>query len=269
VRTYTSAARQAPALLANVPSYWFAPSEALGRSAGLNRFAWNFRYPSPKVLPFGYAGEILRYVEYTLADHAIPGRTPREQPEGPLALPGTYTIELSGNGHRDTQTLVVLPDPRVTATRADLAAQLDLARRLTEGLATSFDGFYTLAGLRAVLADHVKAVNSSQDSKDVLPALQAFDKKIDAVQTGTTEAPGLGAVNREMARLFSMVESADVRPSEALQTTSAAWCASLATALDAWRQLNGPDLAAVNAALARSERPALNLPGPPSTACAR
>jgi hypothetical protein len=69
--------------------------------------------------------------------------------------------------------------------------------------------------------------------------------------------------------LFSLVESADGRPSEALQTASAVWCASLATALDAWRQLNGPDLAAANAALARSQRPAIDLPGPPSAACAR
>jgi hypothetical protein len=243
-------------LLANVPSYWFAPDAVLTKSTGLNRFAWNFRYPSPKILPFGYFGAMHSYVEYTLADHAIPGRTPREQPDGPLALPGTYTIELSGSGSRDTQTLVVAPDPRITASRADLAAQFDLARRLTEGLAASFDGYESLAAFRRVLADRLKAAARSDKPKDTESAIQALDQRVEAVQTGTADVPGLGPVNREMARLFSMVESADARPSEPLQAASAAWCASLLHALDAWRQLSGPDTIKVPDA-------------PPAPACSR
>jgi photosystem II stability/assembly factor-like uncharacterized protein len=270
VRTYSSAAPHAPALLANVPSYWFAPPDVLSKNAGLNRFAWNFRYPPPKILPFGYFGAMLPYVEYTLADHAIPGRTPRDQPEGPIALPGTYTIELSGAGGRDTQTLILARDPRVKPSQADLAAQFDLAKRLTEGLATSFDGYNSLATFRAALADHLKALAGSRDPKDTESAIQALDKKVEAVETGTAEAPGLGPVNREMARLFSMVESGDARPSEPLQAASAAWCGSLRNALDAWRQLNGPDLAAVNAALGRSQREAIKAPDvPPAPACSR
>ncbi len=270
VRTYTSVAPSATMLLANVPSYWFAPPDVLSAHRGVNRFAWNFRYPSPKILPFGYFGAMLPYIEYTLADHAIPGRTPREQPEGALALPGRYTIEVSGAGHRDTQTLVVAPDPRVKASQADLVAQLDLAKRLTEGLAASFDGYNTLATVRAALADHLKALAGTPDPKDAASALQAFDKKVEAVQTGTAEAPGLGPVNREMARLFSMVESADARPSEPLQAASAAWCVSLTAALDTWRQLNGPELAAANTALARLQRPAIAVPEPPPMpACSR
>ncbi len=270
VRTYSSEAPAATTLLANVPSYWFAPPDVLSTHAGLNRFAWNFRYPSPKILPFGYFGAMLPYVEYTLADHAIPGRTPREQPEGALVLPGRYTIELSAPGHRDTQTLVVAPDPRVKASQADLVAQFDLAKRVGSGLAASFDGYNTLAKLRAALAGDLKARAAAPGSTDAASALQNFDKTVEAVQTGTTEAPGLGPVNRELARLFSMVESADARPSEPLQAASAAWCESLTAALGRWRQLNGPDLAAANAALARLQRPAIAVPEPPAMpACSR
>jgi hypothetical protein len=257
-------------LLANVPSYWFAPPDVLTTRQGLNRFAWNFRYPSPKILPFGYFGALLPYVEYTLADHAIPGRTPREQPEGAFALPGRYTIELSANGSRETQTLIVAPDPRVKASQADLAAQLDLAKRLESGLAASFDGYNALARIRAALADDLKASVSGGGNTDGTAALQAFDKRLEAVQTGTAEAPGVGPVNREMARLFSMVESADVRPAEALEHASAAWCTSLRAALDAWPPLNGAELTAVNAALARMQRAAITVPEPPAMpACAR
>ncbi len=270
VRTYSSVAPAPTTLLANVPSYWFAPPEVLSTRAGLNRFAWNFRYPSPKILPFGYFGAMLPYVEYTLADHAIPGRTPREQSEGALALPGRYTIEVSAGGHRDTQTLVVQPDPRVEASQADLAAQLDLAKRVSSGLAASFDGYKALAALRAALAGDLKARAAASGSTDGASALQNFDRTVQAIQTGTAEAPGFGPINRELARLFSMVESADVRPSEPLQAASAAWCASLTDALGRWGQLNGPDLAAANAALARLQRPAIVVPDAPAApACSR
>ncbi len=58
---------------ANVPEYWFAPPTALTKAAGVNRFAWDLRYPVPATLPYGYYGNLLDYTEYTLADHAVPG----------------------------------------------------------------------------------------------------------------------------------------------------------------------------------------------------
>ena len=61
----------------------------------MNRFAWDLRYPAPLTLPYGYYGNLLEYMEYTLADHAIAGLTPREQPRGPLVVPGKYTVELA------------------------------------------------------------------------------------------------------------------------------------------------------------------------------
>jgi photosystem II stability/assembly factor-like uncharacterized protein len=270
VRRYSSSGKTAPSLPANVPSYWFGPPEVLSRAAGLNRFAWDFRYPAPKILPFGYFGAMLPYVEYTLADHAIPGRTPRDQPQGPLAVPGRYTIELSAGGQRATQTLVVAPDPRVTATPADLAAQLTLARRLMGGLSASSDGYSRLADLRVAIADHTKALGAVKDSTTATTALAVFEQQIEHVQTGTTEAPGLGTVNREMARLFSMVESADVRPTEPLEAAAAAWCASLDSAYAGWEKLKGAELSAANAALAAAHRRAIELPSPPPvTSCPR
>ena len=37
-------------LPANVPEYWFAPPTALPKAAGVNRFAWDLRYPAPLTL---------------------------------------------------------------------------------------------------------------------------------------------------------------------------------------------------------------------------
>jgi hypothetical protein len=249
VRTFTSIAAPAPTLLANVPSYWFAPPATLTTNRGLNRFAWNLRYANPKILPFGYSGRLLPYVEYTLAEHAIPGRTPREQPEGMLALPGEYTIELSAGGRVDRQTLIVRPDPRVPASPADLAEQFDLATQLSDALAVTHDGYWTLRDLRAAIAERVKSAGAT---KDVTDTLDAFDKKVDAIQNGTAAAPGLGPVNRDMARFHQMLLSGDARPSQRLVDSAAESCQALAAALGSWRQLNTIDLPAVNAVLAQS-----------------
>ncbi|HTK28585.1 MAG TPA: hypothetical protein VL309_03485, partial [Vicinamibacterales bacterium] len=267
VRVFSSTAPPAPSLLANVPSYWFGPPAVLGASAGVNRFAWDLRYPPPKILPFGYFGALLPYVEYTLADHAIPGRTPREQPEGALAAPGRYALTLEVDGRRDTKTLTVTPDPRVKASAGDLAAQLALADQLVRGLSITYDGYNSLASLHTTVESRRTNVRGTDKREKALAAaLAAFDKQLDAVQNGTTAAPGLGVVNREMARLFTMVESADARPSAPLQAASAGWCESLAKAVDAWRQLNGDQLRAVNALLTRRHQPAIPASAVPDAA---
>ena len=163
----------------------------LTKNRGLNRFAWNLRYPNPKILPFGYFGGLLDFVEYTLADHAIPGRTPRDQPEGPLAVPGQYTVTLSAAGKSERQTLTIKPDPRARTSEADLESQFALATRVTDALAATYDSFLSLKELRATVAARVKALSDGQPAKDsksvkngktaveLKDAVQAFDKKLE------------------------------------------------------------------------------------------
>jgi photosystem II stability/assembly factor-like uncharacterized protein len=252
VRTFTSMTPAPSSTLANVPSYWFAPPTALTKNRGHNRFAWNLRYPTPKILPFGYFGGLLPYVEYTLADHAIPGATPRDQPEGPLVLPGEYTIELTSGGHHERQTMVVAADPRIKATMADLSAQFELTGRVLDMLAVTYDAFNALEPIAKRTA-----------------AMEAFAKKVDAVRNGTTAAPGVGIVNRDAARLYQMLVSGDSRPSGPLAAAIAESCQALTTALGAWRKLAADDVPAVNAALAGlGEQPLSSVPVPAAPRCA-
>jgi len=181
----------------------------------------------------------------------VPGQTPRDQPEGRLALPGDYTIELSVGGLRDRQILTVRPDPRVNASAADLTAQSSLATHLEDVLALTYDGFAVLRGMRSTIVDRVKALSDGRDAKNAKRMLEAIEKTIDQVQNGTTTAPGLGLVNRDVARLYQMVLSGDARPSERLQASFAESCQALTNAVDAWRRLDGTELPGVNRTLAR------------------
>jgi len=232
---------------ANVPEYWFASPTALTKDAGVNRFAWNLRYPPPATLPYGYYGNLLQYTEYTLADHAIPGETPREQPQGPFVAPGKYTVELRYQGQSLRQPLTVLPDPRIHASQQDLVAQRDLALSITRGMKASYDAYHQTAALRRALTDAQKALTDADKAK---AAADALVKKLDAVEKGTRTAPGFGPVNRELARLIFSVESADIRPTDPVRAAVEENCASLDKGATQWQQLNQQDVPAFNAMLA-------------------
>jgi hypothetical protein len=257
VRTFTSTAAPRSTLKANVPDYWFEAPAVLTKDRGLNRFAWNLRYPNPKVLPFGYYGGLLDFVEVTLADHAIPGHTPRDQPEGPVALPGQYTVEVSAGGKTDRQTLVVKGDPRVRASAADLDAQFALATRLIDALSVSYDSFMSLKELRSTVSARLKTLTEAKSAKKVIDAVQAFDKKLDAAQNGTPAAPGAGVANRDLARYYEMLTMGDGRPAERLRASVVDSCQGLTKALDSWRQVNARELPALNTLLTTAKQPPL------------
>jgi len=183
-------------------------------------------------------------------------------------VPGEYTIELAAGGVRQRQTVVVEADPRVKASPADLAAQFELAMRIGDELSASFDGYHALAAMRSAVAERAKAVGGTRDAKQAAADLEAFDRKVDAIQNGTTSAPGVGVANRELARLFSMVESGDARPSAPLRTAAAEWCDALAKAIESWRRLNSSDVPALNAALERRKLPTIAAaPVPTAPSC--
>jgi hypothetical protein len=267
VARFSSEAKPAAYPPANAPSYWFAPESTLPKAAGVNRFVWNLRYPPPPSLPYGYYGKLLEYTEYTLADHAIPGLTPRLQPRGPLVLPGTYTTELRVGGQTLRQPLTLELDPRVHASPADLIDQLDLAKRISRGMKASSEAFYQVAGMRKALAERKDALKQSE-TKETKGAVADFEKRIDAIDKGTKRSPGFGPVNRDLARLIFSVESADMRPADAVQSAAQQSCDALDKDLANWRQLNEQDLATFNAVLvANKEAPLPILTGIGSAGC--
>ncbi len=267
VAKMSSAAKPADYLPANAPDYWFAGEDTLTKKAGVNRFVWNLRYPPPPALPYGYYGKLLEYTEYTLADHAVPGFTPRQQPRGPLVVPGQYTEELRVGGQTLRHTLTVELDPRVAASQADLADQLDLALRISRGMQLSSDAFYQVAKLRKALTERTDALKPSE-SRETTDAVAAFEKKIDAIDKGSKSAPGLGPVNRDLARLIFSVESADTRPADTVQSAAQQSCDALDKDLANWQQLNDHDIAAFNAVLtANQQAPLPIVTGISSTGC--
>jgi len=252
VAKFSSDAKPVDLPPANAPNYWFAPPDALTKAAGANRFVWNLRYPPPLTLPYGYDGELLGYTEYTLADHAVPGLTPRQQPRGPLVAPGKYVAELRYAGHSLRQPLTVELDPRVHASQADLVDQRDLALEISRGMKSSYAAYQQVASLRKALTERRESLKNS-GSQEIKAAAESLAKKIDAVEKGSKTAPGFGPVNRDLARLIFSVENADMRPAETVRLAVQQSCDALDKDLVQWKEISEQDLASFNRMLAESK----------------
>src|ERR1019366_8698248 len=144
----------------SVPDYWLEQLKPMPTEVGTNRVSWNIRYDSPPAFRHSY--EIsANYME-----------TPAS-PEGPLALPGVYTVKLTVDGKSYTQTVTVKNDPRSPATAADLRAQHELLMKAYDGAKEARAGYDQVTAVRGAVATIAK----SSSPADVATAATAFDAK--------------------------------------------------------------------------------------------
>jgi photosystem II stability/assembly factor-like uncharacterized protein len=139
-----------------VPTYWVRIPQPPGASAGMHRFLWDYRYADPLAVSHDYPIS------------AIYHDTPRT-PQGVLALPGTYTVRLTVDGHVRRQTLRLLMDPRINLSSAALAAQFSLASRIV----SLMDRTYTASKSNKAMADlndRLGALLDVVESADAAPA---------------------------------------------------------------------------------------------------
>jgi len=249
VRRFSSEPTPPDKTLKNVPDYWFAPLVGIPKNAGLNRFVWDLHYDPPPTLQYSYFGNTLDFVEYTLSGHAIAGDTPREQTLGPLAVPGEYKVVLTVGDQKLTQPLAITLDPRVHVSQADLDWQFETTMKIEAGLKSSYGAFGELAALRKEITERKKKLESNAPAKDAADAIRDLEMQADAIQDGSPASPGIGPINRDLARVAFMVESGDAAPSGAAQSAIKESCSGLTKHLAEWRALQTHALPVANATL--------------------
>jgi photosystem II stability/assembly factor-like uncharacterized protein len=262
VRQYSSVAPKPDTSMANVPAYWFKPPVALATTPGMHRIAWDLRYPTPPALTYSYFGNLLDYTEYTLTWHAIKGQTPREQPVGPIVVPGTYQVRLSVNGQTYTRELTVKNDPRMSVPQDALEAQLQFERRMMAGMTVSYESFQRIGRLLTALEADEARVKGKPEAAKVIAAVDAVKKKASELANGRRGSFGLA--NRDLARHLEDMEFGDLRPTTSDLAAGEADCRDIDRALAAYAQLKTKELAALNAQLAQSHADPLTAPELPA-----
>ena len=271
VREFTDVPPSFDKAPANAPEYWFAPPPALTKNAGLNRFVWDLRYPPMKALRYSYYGNILDYIEYTLSDHAIPGKFPRDLQPGPFIVPGQYSLVLSVDGKTFRQPLSVSLDPRVHVPPSDLVQQLDAEKNIAAQMSSTYDGYEQVHALQEAIADRQKSLGADATStkKDAADALKALADQVAEVGEGKPADLGIGPLNRELARFAFMIESGDARPAALLEASVEQSCQNVGKRLGQWHDLNQQKIAPVNIILQKYNMTALPAATgiPPAPAC--
>jgi hypothetical protein len=228
----------------------------------MHRINWDVRYEMPPAF--------IHYMAHVTG--AVPGDT-HWGGEGPLVIPGVYTLRMNVDGKTLTQTVTVKNDPGSRATPADLAALHDLQMKLYNGTRESWDGFQQIAAMRAAITEVTRG-NAPKEVADAAATLQAKLTQLAGPTTFTGGRPstssgqaGAGGVSfsvingveaEEGAVLVSMngqlkvLDMSDIPPNP---SKLAAWrnvCTDLRSALTSWRAINATDLLAFNALLLRN-----------------
>ena len=156
----------------------------LDNSAGMHRFAWDFRYPGPWDSNQGRAGR-----------------------SGPVAVPGSYQARLSVGNYTATESFEVLMDPRVAAdgvTVAHLRSQFELAMEVRDALSQARMAAAKIAEAKPGLSDR-------EEMQEALEALQGIEGALINDQTEGVRYPERMLLS-QMNYLYSMLNRADQVP---------------------------------------------------------
>jgi photosystem II stability/assembly factor-like uncharacterized protein len=226
-----------------IPAYWIGLPRLPGATGGMHRWIWDLHYAAPRTALRGFPIS------------AVPGETPRE-PAGPTAFPGEYRVRLRIGKHSWEQQLTVVADPRVRATPADYAAQLELAKRLAGALDASTEALLEVRSLRAQIKDRAPPAAGALAGK-VRALDQAFAELLAPPPDSPADRHGLEGINSDLATLYSHVTGADAAPTKVQATAAEAAVTDWRSLGTAWERLKMKDLAELNAALRHAGKPAL------------
>jgi hypothetical protein len=230
-----------------IPLYWIRMPKILSQSAGMHRWVWDLRYPSPASLQH----------QYPIS--AVPYDTPRS-PLGPIALPGEYTARLTVNGHASTAALTVKMDPRVNTPPAGIEQQFNLEMRLASELTTSTEA---VIQARSVL-DQLRKIGT-HPSGAIAESIKALDRKAGTILRGPTPAvpgssePTLTRTSAALETLYESVGQADAAPTTAQINAAADAGHDLSAVMKQWEEIKKSDLPALNRQLKSTNLPEIHL----------
>jgi hypothetical protein len=195
---------------------------------------WNLRYADPPSSTHGYPIS------------AVPHATPR-QPEGPLALPGSYLVRLTVDGRKIEQSLALKPDPRVHLPEGALADQLRLATELAGLLTESSQALLAALSEQAQLKALKPTGAAAQAVSDYQARLTALLESKEGNAGEAQKQPAkvlLPGVQGHVGGLYAELLRGDAAPTAAQLAATATARETLAGLLGDWRKLQAelPDL---------------------------
>src|SRR5215469_8445567 len=211
------------------------PPELLPTAAGMNRFPWNLRLESPTEIPEAfYAGN---------------------GPEGPIALPGTYTLKLTADGKTRLALAEVKVDPRLSVTESDLQKLFELELKVRDDIEALHTAVNQIRGVRSQMEVVNERVSEGDKGKPVVRAIEDLDKKMRPVEQeliqvkmksseGNLRYPNM--LNEQYESFRGTLELADAAPTRPDYMVFDELHGRLEAQLAIWNRMASSDVPALN-----------------------
>jgi photosystem II stability/assembly factor-like uncharacterized protein len=218
--------------------------DAVSGDAGLNRFVWNMRYPG-------------------VPNPSAPDLGIWEREDGPLVVPGAYTVKLAVDDAEQSQSFNILLDPRVETSAADLAAQRDFLLEVTDALGRTNATIDAVDALRAQLAPWTSRLGDSSQQEQFNDISAELDDLrnllIDVHIKGSQLYPS--GLHEKFNALLESVDGADYAPPRQAREVFAELSGQLDAVLERRDSLITGSIAKINAAMADSGFLGIGIPG--------
>ncbi len=214
-----------------------------GTRPGLNRFVWDLRYADATRFP----GMILWAASV----------------RGPQVVPGTYTVEVSADGHTEKQTVVVKTDPRIASTPEDYRKQLDLALQIRDRFSAANQAVLGMRRAHGELEHYTANPNPklASEAKRISDELDAVENAVYQTKLRANE-DALNfpiKINNKLGALLSTVTASDTAPTEQSYAVFKELSTQLQIQLDKLKQIDTGDVASFNRMVRDQNIPAINL----------
>lgn len=137
--------------------------QALPKGKGVQRTVWDLTWDGAELIP------------NAKIDWGFPGA-------GPTVAPGTYTLRLTVDGKTATAPVNVRPDPRLSISDADYAAQLQFALETRDAFSRLTRGVVRLQTVRRQLAQRNELLAKDERAKGLVESSKALLAKLDDLE---------------------------------------------------------------------------------------
>jgi photosystem II stability/assembly factor-like uncharacterized protein len=237
VRSFTSK-EETPEEPEDAPDNFSEKPTALPKKKGVNRFVWNSRYGGARRIP---------KAEIDMGDPTV----------GPMALPGSYTVELRAGETTLTAPLRLDPDPRVTIEETDLEEQLAFSLSIRDALNRLSDTVVEIREVREQLEAARGRLKGLENASELSNSASAIVEKATAIEErlhnpkakvayDILATPGGAKLYSKLGPLMGFVNEGDGAPTQGLKEVLAELTSELDRAVSEWKGLLANDLSAWN-----------------------
>lgn len=222
------------------------PGPWISTAAGMNRFVWDLRYAgASKVRGNKLAGEANN---------------------GPLVVPGMYTVQLTVGDTTHSAAFEVANDPRREVSQDDLVAQRDLLLSIRDKISQAHEGINQLRKVNGQVAYWREQLAENGDAATVVEAAKALEANLAKVedvlilpgeQDDTFGLNERTRLNEKLSSLISIVGSADAKPTKQARELAAQYSGEIDAELETLSEILDGEVTAFNKLVREASLPAI------------